>query len=284
MTTSTQLDRNALLVSLSVTRWTGRKTDKRASDALTESSNARTNTARVSKDLIPRAPIQAINQAYDAAFRTLKHMTLPWSDDGRRLIPASVVMSFTSQMQAHEKTFWGLVADLQTQYAELRAQAEEDLGDLFNADDYPPAASIPTRFKFAYGLEPVPSSGDMRVELPDSVLASVSAGLQKDIDERLRAATSDVYSRVHAALSRMVTVLNADKPRIFDSLTGDMHALVAVLPDLNLTNDPKLTSLAQKLDAQFHAVTASDLRESEGLRAIKAQAAQSVLDDMAGLL
>lgn len=283
-TTSNHLPEVAMLATLNIRRWTGRKTDKRAGTQLAEANGSKVDTVRATKDLIPRDQIKEINKTYDAAFELFKSMTLPWTDDGRRLIPAGVVLDFMARMSEIESNFWSKVETLREQYHELREQAAEDLGDLFNIEDYPAAAVIPSKFAFAYELEPVPEAGDIRTQLPDSVRDRIAGDLQSRMDSQLADATRSLHKRVYDAVSRMASVLSKDKPRIYASLMDDMHALIRVLPDLNLTNDPELARLSTLLDAKFSNVTTDQMRDDEELRIIKATEAQSVLDTMGALL
>jgi hypothetical protein len=284
MTSTTHIERNALLVSLHVRRWTARKTDKNASNDLTSDAGAEAGVARVTKDLIDRTKIKAITGVYDEAYRTLQASTLPWSDDGRRLLPADMMLSLQHKMQVMERRFWDAVEDLQNSYADEREHARQTLGTLFNYDDYPPAATIPSKFGFGWAFEPVPVSADIRVNLPESLRDQMASDIDNRVKDRLKEATDACFERVATTLRRMHSIVSADKPRIHDSLMRDMHQLVEILPSLNLTNDPVLAKLAVDMRNMFYGLDTESLRKDADMRAQAARDSESVLNALEGLL
>lgn len=281
--TTNQLEANALVVSLSIKRWTGRKVDKSASEDVTSGAGAKRGTARVTKDIIDREAIKEIDVVYTRAVRELQSITLPWDDAGARLVPGPRVLQLRLKLEAMRTEFFAKVQALARNYGELRAEAAETLGSLFNHDDYPPAYTIPEKFAFNIHFTPVPTN-DIRVAMPDSLRETIQREMDVAVNQRLEAATAATFQRVHDTIKRLHTITSSDKPRFHDSLESDVRDLVDILPDLNLTGDPRLAALADTMRLRFAGVTVDDLRSDEVFRAKVAEDSESVLDMLSGML
>lgn len=281
--TTNQLEQNALVVSMSIKRWTGRKVDKSASDGVTEGAGAKRGTARVTKDIIDREAIKEIDVVYTRAVRELQSITLPWDDVGSRLVPGARVLQLRLKLEALRTEFFAKVQALARRYGELRADAAESLGTLFNEQDYPPAYTIPEKFAFNMHFTPVPTN-DIRVAMPDSLRETIQREMDAAVHQRLEAATAATFQRVHDTIKRLHSITSSEKPRFHDSLESDVRELVDVLPDLNLTGDPKLAALADTLRLRFAGLAIDDLRSDEVFRAKVAEDSGSVLDMLSGML
>jgi hypothetical protein len=67
----------------------------------------------------------------------------------------------------------------------------------------------------------------------------------------------------------MIDRLGGEEKKIFrDSLVDNALELTNLLTKLNVTNDPKLETARQELERLLVGVTADDLRESQGARAV----------------
>jgi hypothetical protein len=277
------LTNTAMIVNTSMTRWTARKTDKAASADVAEDKGAKHGAVRLTKDLIPRARIVKINAVYEDVRRFVDSLTVPWDDSGRRLIPAQLVMKLEHGLRGRERAFWDAVAELQSAYADLRDSAYEELGELFDEADYPPASAIPSRFAFSWEFTPVPAEGDIRVDLPESFREELEARVTHGTQSRLQAAERAVFEKIHGTVSRLHRVVLADKPRVYASLVTDLQNLADVLPDLNLTDNPRLTKMSDDLNDMLRGVTLERLRDDEMLREDLTEPTQTIVDQLKGM-
>lgn len=281
--TTNNIDQSAMLVHLSITRWSGRKADRSAAEELTSNAGAKAGTARVTKDLIPRSHLTDVDAAYKLALETLHKVSLPWDDLGQRLVPADLILRLNSQLQGAEDKFRTAVGKLVSSYDELRQGASADLGTMFDANDYPPAHVIAAKFKFAVHFTPVPSS-DIRVALPEGLREAVSADIEAQVHDRLQATTSAVLERTASMITRMKAVLSAETPRIYESLVGDMQELVEIMPSLNLTGDATVAAIAAEMKDRFSSLDVNTLRDHPIQRDIAVSNLNEVMGMVAGLL
>jgi len=199
--------------------------------------------------------------------------TLPWSDNGSRLLPMSNFMDYKAQLGVLENNYMTLVDRFIDSYPNLVIAAAFQLGDLFDRAEYPEVHTLRNRFKFSYNFFPVPTAGDFRIDINEDAKAEILANCDSAYQERLNNAMRDAWARLHDCLTRMSDRLQCDevagdegtviKPRIFrDSLMDNATELIAMLKHLNITQDPKLELARAELEASIKGYDVSDLRES----------------------
>jgi hypothetical protein len=79
----------------------------------------------------------------------------------------------------------------------------------------------------------------------------------------------------------MVDRLSGEEKKIFrDSLVDNALELTSLLTKLNVTNDPKLENARQELERLLVGVTANDLRESQGARAVVLNKVNQIMESI----
>lgn len=290
---SNTLATRAMLSGLTIRQWTARKLDKRVTKEVNDRHGAAADAGRYNKALIAKGALEAIVSAANAARASHYLRTLPWLDDGARILPAAGYMAYSSELREHRIAFESAVETFLAGYPDFVADAEGRLNGLFNLADYPAANEIRTRFAFAVRMLPMPVADDFRVAIGDGQAATIRAEIEQATREALDGAMRDAWNRVVDTVGRMVERLNAYKPGadgtraegIFrDSLVENVRELVALLPSFNLTDDAFLTATVARLEAELCQHTAADLRESDTLRVDTAKAAAAILADVSAYL
>ena len=237
------LAESAVLVSLNISQWTARRFDKAASADVTGRNGAVSSAARVNKLLIGKAHTEALQSAASEARATHDRLTLPWGARGQAILAACGFLKYREAMSPLRQRFEDAAAKFCADYPALRDAARKDLGELFNADDYPAPEEITRRFAFALSFSPVPEKGDFRVDIPSDALAEIRAEVEASTKAAAVDAVQDVYRRVSDVCRAMSDKLAGYKPGndgeraqgIFrDSLVGNVRELADVLPALNL--------------------------------------------------
>jgi hypothetical protein len=156
------------------------------------------------------------------------------------------------------------------------------LGDLFDRNEYPHPDEITHKFAFGYSFEPLPDSGDFRVDLHNDALDMLRASYQKASDQRLEAAMQDVWGRVIEETTRlrdkMIVPEQGNRPRIFETTLDGFKELIGSLDALNITNDPQLEIIRTQLHNALDPVDIDSLRESDSVRGAVKEQMQRVLD------
>lgn len=279
MTTTTaprfNLDTCTLLVEFNASVWTARKLDKTTTTEVVASKHAGSkDAARVNKHLLAgRTELDVIQQAVGRARQFVYDKTLPWSDSGLRLLPTVNFMQFTERMNDFDEEISALVKSFVTIYPTLITAQAMALGDMFKRDDYPTANEILTKFSFRVNYMPVPTSGDIRVDVGNQAQKELNDRLQALTQERIDNAMNDIKTRLLDHLKRMSDRLTTDyvageakQRRFHDTLVDGALDLCDMAKSLNVTNDVGLEQARKELEQLLTGVTPDELRKNEAIR------------------
>lgn len=280
------LQDKAFLVSLNISVWSARKHDKRESADLATRKQAAQGTVLVTKHIIAKEALESITKAASQARQDHYRLTLPWGQDGSRILPAAAYWEYKAVMLKHEEAIDTAADAFAANYPAYYAQAKIDLNGLFDSKDYPAPWKVRSLFKFDIAKYPLPDAGDWRAELTEDE----EARIKRDITERIKnaehIAMKDLWSRLYAVLGKFRDSLSAytgsRAGRFNDTLVTNVTDLLDILPLLNVTDDERLTQLTEQLKASLSGTTAQTFRDSDTLRASKIEEADSILANMAG--
>lgn len=233
-----------MLVELTIRQWTARKHDKRASNEVDQSHNA-SGAGRFNKQLIDRHALEIISKQANAIRTTHYAYTLPWGNNGQRLLPAARFLEYRNKLVAMIREFDACVDRFIASYPQLVNDARQRLGTLYEPGDYPSVNEIERSFGVSFEIFPVPSAGDFRVDVAKEERSEITAQIEEATRERQAQATKACYVRVQDVLQRMKQQCVEGKTRITTSLAEDVRDLAGMLDDLNIAGDPELTRLAE---------------------------------------
>jgi hypothetical protein len=262
---------SAMLVEMSISTWTARKLDKRVSTQVDLDNGAKTKVVNANKNLMAGTGVLDTIVKYAANARAWHiSQTLPWTDNGSRLLPMSNFMNYKQQLGELETNYEALVDKFIVAYPSLVSAAAFQLGNLFDRNEYPDESSLKKKFKFTYSFFPVPTAGDFRIDINEEAKAEIIANCNSAYQDRLNNAMREAWSRLHDCLSRMSERLtdNADGSRkIFrDSLVENGVELVSMLKHLNITQDPSLEQARRELESAIGHHSLDSLRDNSNAR------------------
>lgn len=300
----------AMLGSINISVWEARKQDRRTAEEVTIAKGARSKrAATVHKHLFSECgALEAIKSLRGEVRTWFNTVTLPWDDNGRRLITTAQYLTVTAQAARYEQRFNDLVrVFVQTYATEISKQAFE-MGALFDRTEYPPESEVSAKFRFSFTVEPVPESGDFRVDIGAAAAADLKDQYEKATQARVAGAMADAWQRVKDQVEwvqeRMTAVLEHDpdaveevpttdddgkvvsveikkkrRPKLYDSMLEQGLELTALLRDLNVTGDPKLEAARQALESALSRVDMDSLKESPELQRATRSAMESILSE-----
>jgi hypothetical protein len=284
------LSSRAMLCSLSISMWSARKHDPDASEEIAMRHGAQADCGRYNKLLLPKQALAEIQKIVSEARQEHYFMTLPWGDDGYRVLPAAAYMDHVEKMRTLSNRFAGAVDTLARQFLTLVDQAKTRLGGLFREEDYPACNELAAKFSFETKVMPLPDAGDFRVALGDEEKDRIKRQITAAVEASLQVGSRELWQRLYEAVSHMAERLTAYKVTgegvehpFRDSIVTNLVKLVDVLPKLNVTNDPEL----ERLTCQVHAsllVDPKELRQSESVRAETAKTAAEIAQHMASYM
>ena len=284
------LSSRAMLCSLSISVWSARKHDPDASQEIAQRHGAQADAGRYHKVLLPKAALAEIQKTVSDARQEHSFMTLPWDDNGYRVLPAAAYMDHTEKMRELSNRFTPAVEALAHEFGNLVEQAKARLGGLFRPEDYPAPDELRSKFSFETKVMPLPDAGDFRVTLGDEEKERIKRQITVAVDASLQVASRDLWQRLYEAVSHLAERLQAyqvtedgvEHP-FRDSVVTNLVKLVDILPKLNVTADLELERLATQVRASL-LVDPKELRKSESVRTETAKAAAAIARRMAGYM
>jgi len=281
-TTTLSLASMAMLVELRISTWTARKRDNATTEEVNRSKNANDDAGSVYKYLMAGSDHLKKIEKYAAKCRAWNgQQTLPWMK-GVGLLPMENFFSYREQLGTMESNFNGLVEDFIKVYPSLVSAQAFKLGDYFVAEEFPPAESLPRRFRFEYNFLPVPEKGDFRIKCEERVRQDLAEQYDKMFNQKLAEAMREPWQRLHDVLLHMTERLSdaSDGTRnIFrDSIVNKPLELCALLSKLNVTKDPQLEEARRMLEVALVGVSPDDLRNIPSARAELKSSVQEIIN------
>jgi hypothetical protein len=272
------LTQRALLTVLTIREWQGRRRDRRITAAIAREHGAERHAGCYTKALLPKQYLRKIGQVRTEARRLHHELTLPWCNDGARILPVDLHLTFTERFGDLRRRFEAAVDDFLAAYDDAKRAAQASLGSLYSEDDYPTAARLRRSFGLELAFEPLPSTRDWRIDLPETAIAHIERDLEQRQATAQRAAMADLYRRLAAPVARMASTLAAPEKIFRDSLVGNLREICELLPHLNLDRDPALASLAEEIEGRLARLEPEQLRRNPVTRESAALDAAALLE------
>jgi hypothetical protein len=278
------IQQRALLVSLKLTGLGNSKKDKAITDEVIHKYAAADEAGRFLATRLPRLALDPIRQIDGQIRRYRDEMTVPFFDDGRRALPASRLQDFQARCRRFRSDREDAVDRLVSRWDYWVGQASIVRGRMFRRDDYPDASKVYRAFDMKLDFSPVPTSDDFRFDLDEHQRKDIEDNLRESVERAAAAARADLARRITSPLQRLVKQARSDKPVIHETLVADLHELARIIPELNVTGDPDLESIAGDIERKFGYLDAGHLRESASARSIAGSKAQGIIDKMAAFM
>lgn len=279
-----KLSDRALIVKLTISQWSARKYDKRASQQVADANGTTMEAGRYNKMLLPMSDgLKKIMAASNALRAHVYANTLPWAHDGQFILPTTRYLGFVDKYRTLKLEFDQLVNEFLADYALVKDQAKQVLGSLYDEADYPSVSDLQRKFNVDLELSPVPSN-DFRVNIANDELSRIQADVTARVEAAQTQAMQAAWQRLYERVEHMSKQLSKDNPRIYNSMVDHIRDLCGTLTDLNLTDDPNLESMRREVERKLGTVNAEDLRNNETARAEVADTAADIMARMGAFM
>lgn len=251
--------KNAMLVCLNISQWTGRKDDRSASKKLTTMERADPNAAVVRKNLVGRS-LAGVSAAAGALRAYHAAHTRPWLDGGTRVLPPTLYMDYARDTTKLVEKFNAEVSKFLSEYDRVREDAVKSLGDLFDPLDYP--SDIAAKFSAKITYLPFPDSSDFRLDIAELDTSMVEARLAEIAESGDR----ELVERMLAVVSKAKETL-ATPDKIFrDTLVSNLAETSEIVEKLNISENTCVSELAQEVKQLAGSVDPDTLRKDTAAR------------------
>ena len=272
----------AMLAAVHISVWTATKHDKEVSRQVADQHGAHESAGRYNKKLLQQAAkLDAIKTLAGQIRTHVYKVTLPWSDEGYRILPTSLYFQLAEEMKEWERQFYRAVDEFLTEYPSYIEQVRPALSGLFRPEDYPDPKKIREKFELRLEILPIPSGEDFRVTLSEEQRVRISRDIDAQVRVSLQRGTQELWIRLRKLVDHMVARLQQPEGKLYASVVDNIVELINVLPNLNLTGDPTLNVFVEEIRSRLCSASAKELKANDLLRASTAQEAAEIASRMA---
>lgn len=269
--TAPSISSAAMIVDFNASVWTARKKDRKASDDITTMNYAAKGVANVSKNLLGDCEELTAVQKFAANVRNMHYsMTMPWSDNGSRLLTTAQYFRYNEVMTDLQYEFNRLVDEFLTVYEWKIMQAQAKLGDMFNRDEYPTRDSLQDKFGFRVSYIPLPDSGDFRIDIGNEAMVTLQTQYETHYTKAIQLAMNDLWHKLHDNLTTLARQLDVNEEgkgnRLYDSVFDRAIELTEMLGTCNITQDTQMEAMRRQLEQAIHGLNLDQIKNSPTLR------------------
>jgi len=226
--------------------------------------------------------LEAIQKNAGAARIYFYENTLPWGDNGDRILPSANYFEFVREMGFFQNQDEQLKNAFIDNYPAFVQDERIRLNGMYSESDYPSVNQIAGKFKFKVSFMPLPEM-DFRLDLSQTEINNLTKQVENTFKERINAAVKDTWDRIKTQLTHMrekLQPIDADtnKPPVFrNSLVDNLKDIIELLPKLNVTNDANIDAICKQMESLV--VDPEKLRTSSVLRSQKADEVNKILEN-----
>lgn len=287
-----KISERAVLVRFSAGVPGEEREDHRVSNEIKVQKNLGEDAGKWEKRLWPKDALKNVKAKINEARTYVGKMTVPF-DTGTGILPSARVVEFKAKLNEFDEQVRVLAEQ------EFLADPEKWIdwarnahNGTFEPDNYPGCQSdgsfdpdvfrtvMRRKFYLRTTLMPVPNSTHYS-ETVSLVLGQDADSIDQRVAEASIEAQRELLKRLITPVQHMARKLSEDKPRIYETLIGNVKEIAEIARDLNVSGNPEIASFVGEVEALARYST-EVLRESSVTRAEAQKAAQATLDRLSG--
>lgn len=212
--------------------------------------------------------VRSLTKIKADAVNRWKQSTLPYVEDGVRLLPRTELGAFDAFMNEKRNELECAALELQLHFEDIKAEARNKLGVLFNPNDYPP--DVASKFKVEWDYPPLD---------PPNYLASTSPALYEQEQEKLRqrfveaaelaeeAFITEFANLTEHLADRLTPEADGSQKIFHASAVENLREFFDRFSKLNLTGNERIEELVATARKAVSGVSPKQIRSAEALRA-----------------
>ena len=265
---------SGMIVNVEVNVWSATKQDQTISKEVTTAHNADDKAARVVKHLLAGDPThKKLLNHRQTIYNWVKKRTYDWSGSNRYL-PVSMLQKFKSEFNALENEYEILKQEFVAKYPDIVAGMAFKQGSMFDANEYPSADQVASKFRIKLFVHPVPEN-DFRVAIANDIKEELEKHYALEANSKVEEIMRDATERLVEFIKRIAHACReveaegdgkVRRPKVYEGTIDGAKEMCELLKEFNLTGDSRLEDMRQDLLATLNDVTAKDIRESDATR------------------
>lgn len=223
------------------------------------------------------------NSAFNDAYAYVQRNTVPWFDDGFRMLPAAQYFDFTAGVRELLATAKRKADNLAVHWQYLVAKDMERLGPLADPNDYP--QDIRSHYDISIKFMPVPDTNDFRVAITEEDKQTLNDQLAEAEANVSKYLLVEMLKPIQHAAEKLAVPIGEKGSFFRDSLMNNITEVLERARKLNISNDPKIAEMVDEINAAMRGYTAAPdlLREDIGARSDAQAKLDAIMAKMRGL-
>ena len=205
---------------------------------------------------------KAVMSVKNSARRYWTAVTVPYPESSIRLLRRSSVDSFNDQMQLFETELAAAASGLQERWEEIRHEAEDRLGTLFDAIDYPD--DVASLFELGWdfpSVEPPDYLKDLNPALYEAQKARVVAKFNQAVQLAEEAFIAQFKSVVDHLCERLAPDEEGNQKTFRDTAIGNLRTFFEGFQELGIHSNEALDALVEQAKGLVEGQDAATLRK-----------------------
>jgi len=273
------IHKKGMIVYLQISTWTARKYDRKISREIEDQYHAN-EAGRYNKILIAKQSLSNIQKIVSNARNFHYENTLPWFDNGGRLLPAANYFDYIARIKEFKDKFEYEVNRFISMYSDYKVEARNRLNGMFRDDDYPNVETLLKKYALSTQINPIPDADDFRVTLNQSEVNNIKTAIEEQVRKSTDQAMTDLWLRLYKVVEHMVERLSKTEHKFKNSLVTNITELCELLPKLNITDDINLNIALNEIKIKLTEFSPTTLREDVAIRSSTAKEAENILNKM----
>jgi len=272
-----------VLIKLKISSWTSKREHRREARELETNRGAANGTVSVKAEYLEEKYRHLIGTASSHLRSFFNDNTLPWMDGGYRIVPVEKYQSLMDSLAQVIREEWEpAVLVLSSSYDAIKLAAQSRLSELYDPANFPAPGDFAGSYAVDIQRSAVQKADDARIAgMSESALAEIRDSIRAQQSEALSKATESLIKRVREMMMEIIDRVSRDKKGThYKSLWSNLRALVAVLPQLNINGDPRITKAVDNINERIARWPAEYMRQSKSARDTVATAAAGILQDL----
>jgi len=272
-----------VLIKLKISSWTSKRENRREARELETNRGAANGTVSVKAEYLEEKYRHLIGTAASHLRSFFNDHTLPWMDGGYRIVPVEKYQSLMDSLAQVIREEWEpAVLVLSSSYDAIKLAAQSRLSELYDPANFPAPGDFAGSYAVDIQRSAVQKADDARIAgMSESALAEIRDSIRAQQSEALSKATESLIKRVREMMMEIIDRVSRDKKGThYKSLWSNLRALVAVLPQLNINGDPRITKAVDNINERIARWPAEYMRQSKSARDTVATAAAGILQDL----
>jgi hypothetical protein len=226
--------------------------------------------------------VAAVRSEASSYWRTV---TLPFPEAGIRLLPQNSLGLFANTMQTYRERLQEAARVLAAQYDQIKSEAQQRLGTLFNQADYP--STLDGLFDMEWSVVPI-EPPQYLVALNPEVFQQEQARVRERFENAVELAEQAFaveLQRLVSHLAERLTGLHDGQPKVFrDSAVENLREFFERFRRLNIRSSPELDALVEQAQQTINGIEPQTLRDSNRLRQMVARDFEQIQASVGELL